>query len=99
MSHSQLIRKLRGGTSVEEAVEESITNGMSELRKNVFADDADDVKSLPWTKEQAWVVLHALAKRDEVPYHDMLVDFPFKGDEAALRSMEQTDFIAIGTVN
>ncbi|TFY82063.1 hypothetical protein EWM64_g1954 [Hericium alpestre] len=94
-----LIRKLRGGTSVEEAVEESITNGMSELRKNVFGDDADDVKSLPWTNEQAWVVLHALAKRDEVPYHDMLVDFPFKGDEAALRSMEQTDFIAIGTVN
>ena len=30
-----------------------------------------------------------------MPYHDVLVNFPFKGDEGALRGMEQAELIAI----
>lgn len=35
----------------------------------------------------------------QVPYHDVLVNFPFKGDEASLRAMEQVELITIGTHN
>jgi hypothetical protein len=35
----------------------------------------------------------------QIPYHDVLLDFPFKGDEMPLRSMEQAELIAIGTHN
>lgn len=33
----------------------------------------------------------------QVPYYDMLIDFPFKGDDSALRGMENAELIAIGT--
>jgi hypothetical protein len=67
------------------------------LRKNAFGDDVEDAKSLPWTREQAWAVLKALSKSNEIPYHDVLVNYPFKGDEGALRQMERAELVAIGT--
>jgi hypothetical protein len=102
---------------VQEAVEDIISRGVSELRKNAFGDDIEDAKTLPWSREQAWVVLKQLSKQDEVehcetssvcnvdllpiqiPYHDLLMEFPFKGDEAPLRSMEHAELISIGTYN
>ncbi len=30
-------------------------------------------------------------------YYDILIDFPFKGDDGALRAMENAELIAIGT--
>ncbi|KAI0317299.1 exonuclease [Amylostereum chailletii] len=96
---ASLIHKVRAGQRVEEAVEDIINRGVSELRKNAFGDDAEDAKGLSWTREQAWAVVKALSRFNEVPYHEMLVDFPFKGDEAALRHMEQAELINIGTHN
>ncbi|CAA7267988.1 unnamed protein product [Cyclocybe aegerita] len=92
-----LIHKVRSGMSIEEAVEDVISRGVAELRKNAFGDDTDDAKGLPWTREQAWKVLKVLSKAPEVGYYDLLVDFPFKGDEGALRNMEHAELIAIGT--
>ena len=83
--------------SVEEAVEDIIARGVVELRKNAFGDDVDDVKSLAWTHEQAWKVITMLSESQEVPYYDILVEFPFKGDEGALRNMEHAELIAIDT--
>ena len=82
---------------VSEAVEDIINRGVAELRKNAFGDDTEDAKSLPWTREQAWHVLKALAKTPEVGYYSILLDFPFKGDESALRNMEHAELIVIGT--
>ncbi|KAG5645040.1 hypothetical protein DXG03_007219 [Asterophora parasitica] len=92
-----LIHKVRNGQKVEEAVEDIIIRGVGELRRNAFGDDIDDAKNLPWTREQAWAVLKLLSKRGEAPYHDVLLEFPFKGDETALRSMEHAELISIGT--
>ncbi|KAG6910918.1 hypothetical protein DXG01_006601 [Tephrocybe rancida] len=92
-----LIHQVRNGEAVEDAVESIISRGVAELRKNAFGDDVDDAKSLPWTREQAWAILKMLSKREEVPYHDVLVEFPFKGDETSIRSMEHAEFISIGT--
>lgn len=35
----------------------------------------------------------------QIPYHDTLMNFPFKGDETALRNMEHAELIAISTHN
>ncbi|TDL27233.1 hypothetical protein BD410DRAFT_740017 [Rickenella mellea] len=92
-----LVHKVRNGLTIEVAVEDIINRGVSELRKNGFGEDAEDAKSLPWTREQAWVVMKLLAKQDEISYHDILLDFPFKGDETVLRNMEHAELITIGT--
>ncbi|KIO26152.1 hypothetical protein M407DRAFT_235699 [Tulasnella calospora MUT 4182] len=52
---------------------------------------------LPWKPEQAWIVLRQLAKHDELSYAETLLEFPFKGDEAALRAMEHAELISIVT--
>lgn len=82
---------------VEEAVEDIVSRGVAELRKNAFGEDSDDGKNLPWSRYQAWKVLKMLATIPEVGYYDMLVDFPFKGDETALRSMEHAELVSIST--
>ena len=82
---------------MEEAVEDIIARAAVEIRKNAFGDDVDDAKSLAWTQEQAWKVIKMLSQSQEVPYYDVLVEFPFKGDEGALRNMEHGELIAIGT--
>jgi len=92
-----LIHKVRNGQRIEEAVEDIITRGVGELRKKAFGDDVDDAKGLPWTQEQAWAVLKLLSKRGEVPYYDVLLDFPFKGDQTPLRNMEHAELISITT--
>ncbi|CAE6410859.1 unnamed protein product [Rhizoctonia solani] len=94
-----LVNKVRNGQSVADAVDEIIYRGISEMRKNAFGDDLEDAKSLPWTREQAWSVLRALASKDEIPYADVLLEFPFKGDELALRNMETAELISIGTID
>ncbi|KAI0797741.1 exonuclease [Abortiporus biennis] len=94
-----LIHRVRSGQNVEAAVEDIITRGVSELRKNAFGDDIEDAKTLPWSREQAWILMKQLAKKSEIPYHDVLIDFPFKGDETALRSMEYSELISIVTHN
>lgn len=97
-------------------MEDIITRGVGELRKNAFGDDAEDAKELPWTRAQAWSLMKRLAKDGEVrdsvifflpfhlnenqiPYHDTLMNFPFKGDETALRNMEHAELITITTHN
>ncbi|EPQ58246.1 hypothetical protein GLOTRDRAFT_57027 [Gloeophyllum trabeum ATCC 11539] len=94
-----LIHKVRSGQDVEEAVEDIIDRGVAELRKNAFGEDADDVKNLPWTREQAWSILKRLSKETEVAYHEVLMDSPFKDNEAALRNMEHAELISITTRN
>ncbi|RPD65868.1 exonuclease [Lentinus tigrinus ALCF2SS1-7] len=94
-----LVHKVRSGMTVEEAVDDIVTRGVSELRKNAFGDDIEDAKSLPWTREQAWILMKQLSKQPEISYHEVLVDFPFKGDETPLRHMEHAELITIGTVN
>ncbi|EIW60623.1 uncharacterized protein TRAVEDRAFT_57812 [Trametes versicolor FP-101664 SS1] len=94
-----LIHKVRSGLTVEEAVDDLVIRGVSELRKNAFGDDIEDAKSLPWTREQAWILMKQLSKQPQISYHEVLMDFPFKGDETPLRNMEHAELISIGTVN
>ncbi|KAJ7745975.1 RNA12 protein-domain-containing protein [Mycena olivaceomarginata] len=72
---------------------------VNEVRKKAFGDDAEDAKNLPWGREQAWALFKLLSKNSEIPYHEVLLEFPFKGDEAPLRNMEHAELISIGTHN
>ncbi|KAG6879038.1 hypothetical protein C0992_005663 [Termitomyces sp. T32_za158] len=92
-----LVHQIRNGQTVENAVENIISRGVAELRKNAFGEDVDDAKSLPWTREQAWTLIKLLSEHQEVSYYDVLISFPFKGDETSLRSMEHAELISIGT--
>ncbi|KAK7048069.1 mitochondrial escape protein 2 [Favolaschia claudopus] len=94
-----LIYKVRSGAAVEDAVEEIIIREVNEVSKKAFGDDAENARNLPWSREQAWALFKLLAGRSEVLYHDVLLEFPFKGDEAPLRSMEHAELISIGTHN
>jgi len=69
------------------------------VRKKAFGDDAEDAKNLPWSREHAWSLFKLLSKKSEVPYHEVLLEFPFKGDEGPLRSMEHAELISVGTHN
>ncbi|KIJ34602.1 hypothetical protein M422DRAFT_70117 [Sphaerobolus stellatus SS14] len=94
-----IIHKVRAGQKIEDAVEDIIQRGVAELRKNAFGDDAEDAKALPWSRQQAWTVMKLLAQKERLPYYEVLLDFPFKGDESALRAMEHAELISITTVN
>ncbi|KAF8831619.1 hypothetical protein HHX47_DHR1000799 [Lentinula edodes] len=86
-----LINKVRSGMGVKEAVEDIVNRGVGELRKNAFGDDAEDAKNFPWTRGQAWTLLNLLSRNPEA------IDYPFKGDESPLRSMEHAELITIAT--
>ncbi|CAG7854068.1 Mitochondrial escape protein 2 Flags: Precursor [Serendipita indica DSM 11827] len=92
-----LCHKVKNGMPVEMAVEDIITRGVAELRKNAFGEEEEEAKSMRWSPQQVFFILKALSKSTELPYYDVLLDFPFKGDEAALRSMEHAELISITT--
>jgi len=94
-----IVHKVRAGQKLSDAVEDIIQRGVAELRKNAFGDDLEDAKSLPWSRQQAWTVMKLLAQKEKLPYYQVLLDFPFKGDETALRAMEHAELISITTVN
>lgn len=52
--------------TVQEAVDDIVTRGVSELRKSAFGDDAEDAKNLAWSREQAWILMKLLSKKSEV---------------------------------
>jgi hypothetical protein len=62
----QLIHKVRSGMTIEEAVEDIVTRGVGELRKNAFGEESEDTKSMGWSREQVFFILKGLAKSDEV---------------------------------
>lgn len=64
----ELIHKVKSqhDISISEAVEDIVFRSTNELRKNAFGEDAEDEKSLPWSRVQAWHVLRQLAKTNEV---------------------------------
>ncbi|KZO99417.1 exonuclease [Calocera viscosa TUFC12733] len=93
------VYKVRNGLTIAEAVEDIISRNVAEVRKNAFGDDAEDASNLPWTTEQAWGIFKRLAEEEEIPYADVLLDYPFKGNETALRELEHDEFINITQLN
>ncbi|KAF8519313.1 RNA12 protein-domain-containing protein [Hysterangium stoloniferum] len=94
-----IIHKVHAGQNVTEGVEDIIQRGVAELRKNAFGDDSEDAERLAWTRQQAWTIVRLLAQKDKLQYYQVLLDFPFKGNENALRAMEHAELISISTVN
>ncbi|GJJ12482.1 hypothetical protein Clacol_006724 [Clathrus columnatus] len=85
--------------TISEVMEDIERRGVTEVRKNVFAGESEEGTNLAWTKQQAWSIVKALAQKDHVNYYDVLMNFPFKGNEEALRALEQIELISIITSN
>jgi hypothetical protein len=90
-----LVYKARSGQTITHAVDDIVRRNVVELRKAAFGDDSEDAKHLPWTRAQAWKIVSELAKKPETQYAKLLLDFPFKGQEAALKALEEHDLIAV----
>jgi hypothetical protein len=69
-----LVYKVRTGSSIKEAVDDIVRRNVVELRKQAFGDDAEDAKSLPWTRAQAWKIVSDLAKSGEVRERMRMLD-------------------------
>jgi hypothetical protein len=96
-----LVYKVRTGAPVKEAVDDIVLRNVVELRKAAFGDDAEDAKTLAWTRSQAWKVVTELAKSGKVSLvlrlgtAKTLQDFPFKGAEQSLKAMEEHELITV----
>ncbi|KAI5481498.1 mitochondrial escape protein 2 [Pseudohyphozyma bogoriensis] len=90
-----LVQKIKSGLTPEEAVQDLVSRSATELRKNFFGDDIMEGKSLPWTREQAYTIAKGLAANGELKYADVLVNSPFKSDEAALRALENAELVSV----
>lgn len=93
-----LVQKVGLGYTVETAVKDIIARTVVEIRKNAFGDDLEDAKALPWSRGQAWLIVEQLANKGELPYYALLHD-GLKGDEAALKAMEQAEMISVRHVD
>lgn len=51
---------------MQAAIEDIVTRGISEIRKNAFGEDLEDAKNLPWSREQAWALMKKLSQKPEV---------------------------------
>lgn len=89
-----LVQKVGLGYTVESAVKDIIARTVIEIRKNAFGDDLEDAKALPWSRGQAWLIVEKLASQGELPYYSLLHD-GLKGDESALKAMEQAELISV----
>ncbi|GAC92454.1 potential mitochondrial maintenance protein [Pseudozyma hubeiensis SY62] len=89
-----LVQKVSLGQTVESAVQDIISRSVVELRKNAFGDDSGEASSLPWTRSQAWTVVNKLAKTGEISYYGLLHN-EFKGNESAIKSLEQAEIISV----
>ncbi|ETW85667.1 hypothetical protein HETIRDRAFT_115163 [Heterobasidion irregulare TC 32-1] len=88
----QLIYKMHGGQRVDDAVENIVGRGV-EGRVRDDMEDGARCRGCAYRRERS----SRRSLFSFVPYHGVLVKFPFKGDEGALRGMEQAELIAITT--
>lgn len=92
-----LVQKVALGQDIRQAVGEIVARTVVEVRKNAFGDDVEDAKLLPWSRAQAWALVSKLAaasREEGVSYYSLLYD-DFKGDEAAIKAMEQAELLSV----
>ncbi|WVQ99031.1 hypothetical protein IAU59_006163 [Kwoniella sp. CBS 9459] len=94
-----LVYKVRTGATIKDAVDDIILRNTVELRKAAFGDDSEDAKALPWNRAQAWRVVKDLASKGEISYAQLLQDFPFKGAEQSLKSLEEHELVSVTYVD
>ncbi|MDI1489200.1 MAG: mitochondrial escape protein 2 [Ramalina farinacea] len=87
-----LARRLKSGEPPRAAVNEIIAQSASEILKMYIMDPARQ----KWSPTQAWTLIKSLAERDELRYHEVLLNDVFaSGGEATLQALEQAELITI----
>lgn len=57
----QLVRKVRSGFTVQDAINQIVVTSASELRQNILAKNEHG-----WSPEQAWSIIKELSKEEKV---------------------------------
>lgn len=94
-----LVYKVRSGQSISSAVDDIVLRNAVEIRKTAFGDDTEEAKHLPWTRAQAWKIVSALSRSNQLSYAQLLSEFPFKGYDTCLKAMEEHGLIFITTTS
>ncbi|RAL10746.1 putative RNA12 protein [Aspergillus homomorphus CBS 101889] len=95
-----MARRIEAGETPLAAVTRIIEQSASEILKMFIL--GNDAASKPWTQEQAWHLIKALANAKDaaLPYNQILLSDLFKDSgEASLRALEQAELISISSVN
>ncbi|KAK9465479.1 RNA12 protein-domain-containing protein [Lipomyces arxii] len=73
------------------AAEDMIHQSASEIIKR-FLSASDDSR---WTKEQAWVIIKALASKDNIRYNELSLNPLFKDGASVISALEQAELISV----
>lgn len=92
-----LARRIKAGETPSKAVGEIVEQSASEILKMFLMSGAEDRQ---WSSQQAWTLVRMLAKKDMVPYNEVVLASPFSSDgDKALAALEQAELIAVQSVN
>lgn len=100
-----LARRLKAGQTPREAVEEITEQSASEILKMFLLPGKTNNEDRKWTVEQAWYLVKALAGRDSLRYHEVLLSDTFKSSlrapdaEAALEGLAGGELISVTTAH
>eukprot|EP00898_Chlorokybus_atmophyticus_P006802 jgi/Chlat1/7122/Chrsp57S06735 len=92
-----LVRSIKAGTPVHEAVAEIVRDAIEDVRSYLFGTDAQHKKgAAKWSQAQLWNVILAMAasKSGEVEYDAMLFNV-FKGNDDALDSLVRAQLLQV----
>ncbi|RKP34254.1 RNA12 protein-domain-containing protein [Dimargaris cristalligena] len=95
-----LVRKVKGGQPITEAVDDIVTKTAAEVRKFALSDqDSEDTNMADakrkWSTIQFWTIMKSLAQKPSLNYYTLLASPLFIGDEQALLAMEYAGLISI----
>ncbi|KXS20465.1 hypothetical protein M427DRAFT_52081 [Gonapodya prolifera JEL478] len=93
------VQKVKAGLTFKESFEELVSKSISEIRKSGFGDNPDETKKLPWSQQQFWQIVLALADKEEVSFDALKYGLVFRGDESPLLAMEEEQLISISLQN
>ncbi|ORY87647.1 RNA12 protein-domain-containing protein [Protomyces lactucae-debilis] len=89
-----LAQRLRIGEWPEQAIDALIEASVGDIIKKFLVNDTDEKAA--WSSLQAWTHAQTDTGAWQVSYQKLLLDPIIKGDEEALKALEQAEFIIIG---
>jgi hypothetical protein len=92
--------------AINDLVESAVTLVRGTVLQLASAPQADRGAGPEWTREQAWYIVSALAKHEELEYEKVLFSSAFNGEDAPLHALQRAGLIrlqrhvaAVGTPN
>lgn len=86
-----LVRRISIGETSLQAADEMIRQSSMEIIKRFLKAGRDK----PWTSEQVWIIVKALANAEDIRYNQLLTDPLFKGGSEVISALEHAELITV----